>query len=217
MLPFEMRNRYFEVGTLPASNRALRDAKRGISNLENRLAQRYTLLADWKVEYVGVCALLRAAIHLIQIDSKSCHSKSVTEELKREWQLIKSEKDKHAIYWEFINKERNSILKEYQWGSYKQYFDESGDPILAKDLSLLTMFGGGNTSDLRIRGGPFDGRETLEVLAEAANWVEGRISSALSRAGYSLTDRVHFMSWAKMPKPEKSLLSEMLNLETDDN
>lgn len=197
VVPRNLANRFYEVGVLLSSLRALSDARRGIQNLETKYSGESSLFSDWKVEYVGVCSLLRAAVHLIGEDAKACHNDKVTQELRAEWDAIKQNSSDHTIYWEFVNKERNSILKEYHWSSYEQYFDENGEPIKMTNYSLISMYMVSETSRLIVKGGVYRGRDTLELLNEAADWVEERVSSALLRAGYQLKDRVHFQTWAK--------------------
>lgn len=201
MLPERLRNRYYEVGALLSCNRARLDASRGIRELENMLAQDRLLLSNWRVQYIGVCALLRAAIHLLSVDSKSCHNQAVANELRSEWNNIAENRDAHKIYWEFINKERNAILKEYHWSAYEAYLDKDGKTISPTvDSSVAGLLLVSDRSELRIRGGAYQDEDVLSVLSEAENWILERITAALERANFSLDEKVHFTNWAREPE-----------------
>ena len=204
MIPQNIRNQYFEVGAMLSCNRARVDATIGIKNLREKLKQESTFLSDWRIEYIGVCALLRASVHLISVDAKACHNKDICYELKNEWQLIRENADQHDIYWYFINKERNSILKDYHWSSYVEYLDENKLPLTGNSTLLGSLILNVKSSDLKIRGGPFDGQKTIEVLDDAADWLEKRITTAVGRAGFNLKERIHFQSWSRMPVKEKT-------------
>ena len=199
MIPSHLHNRYFQVGSLLSCNRALLDARSGILDLEQQISEERLLLWKWKVQWVGICSLLRASVHLMSQDSKACHDKTVCEGLRKEWAAIKAEPHKHQIYWQFINSERNSILKEYHWTAYEAFFDEAGEEVRSASLSVLSLYLGAKKLKLRINGGVYRGRNAIEVLQEASDWVEQRIKSAVAYADFALDDYVHYLSWTRQP------------------
>ena len=167
MIPNYLHDRYFQVGSLLSCNRALMDSRSGIFDLEQQISEERLLLWKWKVQWVGICSLLRASVHLMSQDAKACHNKMVCEGLRNEWAAIKAETHNHQIYWEFINSERNSILKEYHWTAYEAFFDEAGEEVDSASLSVLSLHLREKKSQLRINGGLYRGRNAIEVLHEA--------------------------------------------------
>jgi hypothetical protein len=119
--------------------------------------------------------------------------------LKKEWESIKQNREEHKIYWEFINKERNSILKEYKWGAYEAYLDENGQEYLSRYGSAAATLLTARSTELRIREGYFEGVDAQTLLRSATDWVESRITAAVTASGFSLDDRVHFRTWASKP------------------
>ncbi len=67
---------------------------------------------------------------------------------------------------------------------------------LEPGLSLLTIDEDDARPLLLMKGGPYQGRNSLEHLKEGADWVEARIFSAIRRAGLDPDEQrslVHFM------------------------
>ncbi|MDE0209404.1 MAG: hypothetical protein OXJ64_05930 [Boseongicola sp.] len=72
-----------------------------------------TEYARWRVHWVSALALVRAVGHVLKkIDGKDARYRVCIDAAFVEW---KSNRSKYAIFWEFIEEERNSILKEYQF------------------------------------------------------------------------------------------------------
>src|SRR5690242_9063593 len=67
---------------------------------------------EWRIEWVGLCALLRTSVYLIGMkDAKSCLPDRLRNQLKRNWKALRENKEAYPIFNEFIYKERNNILK----------------------------------------------------------------------------------------------------------
>lgn len=176
-------NNYVPVKYFLSSYRALSDGRSGIRHLEERLDVATFFLSEWKVIWIGTCAILRTAIDLFRVDAKSCLAPRIREEIAAEWKAIKDQKDEHAIFWEFLRQERDNVIHEYQWRAYEAWMKPDGT-FRAAQLSLLTLDDDGARPLLLIKGGPFEGRNSLELLKEGAIWVEERIFSAIRRAGF---------------------------------
>jgi hypothetical protein len=71
-VPTKYANSYVPVKYFLSSYRALSDGRRGIRHLEERLGAATFLLSEWKVIWIGTCAVLRTAIDLFRVDMKSC-------------------------------------------------------------------------------------------------------------------------------------------------
>lgn len=103
--PAEFDNQYFPVKYALRSYGALTDGKVGVQQLEKYLQSEEFLWSDWKVIWIGACALLRTSIDLFKIDRRTCINKRISEEIHSEWNSIKKNEADHAIFWEFLQKE----------------------------------------------------------------------------------------------------------------
>jgi hypothetical protein len=66
----------------------------------------------WRVHWVGAVALIRAVGHVLdKVDGQVAGAKEISRSAFRRW---KSDDPTHAIFRDFIEVERNNILKEYE-------------------------------------------------------------------------------------------------------
>lgn len=210
-VPSKYANTYIEVKYFLSSYRALCDGRRGIEMLKNFIQSRNNFfLSDWKIIWIGTCSILRTAISLFEIDKKSCLDPRLRHEIAVEWDVISAEKEKHSIFWEFLRKERNNILKQYKWTAYKAWIKEDST-IHQEDISLLTLFQNDNMKPIiLIESGPYKGRNSLELLKESADWVEARIFDIIRRAGFDPDEKrniVNFSPRPELPAGQMGLLS----------
>ncbi len=198
-LPAEFRNQYFPVKYALKSYGALSDGKAGVRHLEEYLQSSEFLWSDWKVIWIGACALLRTSITLFQIDARSCINKRIREEISSEWDSIKKNRDDHAIFWEFLRKERNIILKQYEWPAYEMWMNEDGTIRPPARMTLLSVKPKDAKSVLIMRSGPFKDRNSLDLLQESAEWVEERIFGSIRRAGFDPDEQRNLVTFEKPP------------------
>lgn len=184
MLPEQFSKIELPIKWYLASYRACTDCKYGI----HKLQKEPTSFFDWKVEWAGICSLLRASIHLMDKDAKSCMPKKLRDELVSVWDRIKRDRSQHKIFWEFIYKERNNILKQYDFSAYAALLLPDG--TIRERRSLLHAMSDGEKETLIIRGGEYDGRLALDVALEAAEWIESTILNAIKAAGYDPEQKV---------------------------
>ncbi|MEI5679800.1 MULTISPECIES: hypothetical protein [unclassified Mesorhizobium] len=199
-VPTKYANSYVPVKYFLSSYRALSDARSGIRHLEERLEAATFLLSEWKVIWIGTCAVLRTAIELFRVDAKSCLAPPIREEIAVEWKAIKDQKEEHAIFWDFLRQERDNVMHEYQWRAYETWMKPDGTFRSAR-LSLLMVDDDGARPVLLMKGGTFEGRNSLELLKEGADWVEARIFGAIRRAGLEpdeVRGVVHFQPRPKL-------------------
>jgi hypothetical protein len=79
--------------------------------LETLEAQRD--LARWRVHWAGALALLRAVGHVLhKVDGADPKTRRLIDIAYDRW---KAHRKENAIFWEFIEQERNDILKEYRF------------------------------------------------------------------------------------------------------
>lgn len=199
-------NRFAPVKYFLNSYRALSDGRSGIGLLEEKLRSNSFLFSDWKILWLGTCAVLRTSIDLFQVDAKSCINSDIRESIKAEWDLIKSNQESHTIFWKFLRKERDHIIHEYKWTAYETWLLEDGT-TQTPALSLLAVRPEAAKSMLVMRHGFFEGRNSIELLSEGADWVEQRIFSAIERAGFDPEEQRRLGDFQKRIPLGKSLLS----------
>ncbi len=88
-------------------------------------------LPEWRLSWVAGLALLRAIGHVLaKVDAKTslAHGEAIT----AIWQGFQADRAGSAIFWEFIEKERNNLLKTYSFGARLAY-DEEGAYIRFED------------------------------------------------------------------------------------
>ena len=88
-------------------------------------------LREWRISWVAGVTLLRTIGHVLAKVDSTC-SKDAQLHISQFWQRIQSDKNKYNIFWEFIERERNNILKAYEFGA-KFQVDQDGPKILLAD------------------------------------------------------------------------------------
>lgn len=214
-IPAKYTNIYIPVKYFLTSYRALSDGRSGISYLEEKLSSPETFYVyQWKILWIGTCSLLRTAIDLFRVDARSCLDARLREEITAEWKAIGDERDVHAIFWKFLRHERDKVLHEYEWRAYEAWIKPDGT-VRPTRLPLLLMSEDDAKPVLLIKSGPYKGRNALELLKEAADWVETRIFSAIRRAGFDPEEErnlVHFQ-----PRPKLTASATILGNVLSDN
>ena len=205
-VPIKYSNHYFPVKYFLTSYRALSDGKTGVRHLKEHVQSSTFLLSEWKVFWIGACALLRTSIDLFNVDAKSCINQKIREEIGAEWSSIKQNKEHHPIFWDFLRKERDNIIHKYEWAAYEVWMDQDGTTRSAR-MSLLDVKPKDASSVLVMRGGPYKDRDSLDLLKESAEWVEARIYGAIRRAGFDPDEKRNLVNFQKPPPVEKTLLS----------
>lgn len=206
-VPSQYLNHKVPVKYFLASYRALSDGRSGIRDLEEKLHNTKVFLSEWKVVWIGTCAILRTAIALFQVDAESCLVAGIREEIASEWNAIKADREQHAIFWNFLRQERDNIVHQYQWRAYESWMKPDGT-FRGPNLSLLIME---NDDDARpalmMNGGPYQGQNSLDLLKESAEWVEDRIFAAIRRAGFDPDEQRSLGSFIPLVKSEGGLLN----------
>ncbi|GGE31599.1 hypothetical protein GCM10007276_05960 [Agaricicola taiwanensis] len=208
-LPSQYPNHHVPVKYFLASYRALSDGRTGVRLLEEKLEKSTrSLLSEWKVLWIGTCTILRTSIDLFRIDGESCLASRIREEIRAEWHAIRTEKEKHAIFWEFLRKERDSVIHQYEWRAYETWIKPDGT-FRGPKLSLLIMEDDDVAKPaILMNDGFFQGRDSLELLREGADWVEERIFSAVRRAGFDPEEARSLASFLPLPTNKGGLFGD---------
>lgn len=88
-------------------------------------------LREWRIAWIAGTSLLRTIGHVLaNVDANS--SEETKLQISQLWQRMKTDKDKYHVFWNFIELERNNILKAYEFGATFQV-DQNGPQILLGD------------------------------------------------------------------------------------
>jgi hypothetical protein len=128
--------------------------------------------SEWRRRWVLAIVLLRAVGHVLdKVDgNQSPHSRSAIDHW---WAKLKQTRPEPSIFWEFIDEERNSILKQYR--------SRAGQGVTVRVPTLcLNVKTGEQRSEpdpplpplyhYTLISGPFEGRDHRDVLREAIQW-----------------------------------------------
>ena len=129
--------------------------------------------ALWRPKWAGLVALLRAVGHVLdKIDGAG--SPEARQVIDRAWEELRGRRPEPKIFWEFIEAERNNVLKAYAFGPRMNTTIRPG----AAWLNLATGESGGSPSgpttfDYFMRSGAFEGQDPRQLCREAfVFWAE---------------------------------------------
>ena len=131
----------------------------------------------WRRRWIVAVVLLRAVGHVLdKVDG--ARSKELKEAVDEWWCLLRSTKPKPQIFWQFVDEERNAIVKEYQTNARQGVSIQV--PVIEINLRI-----GEQTSDpakpptyrYTMNAGHFKDRDQRELIAEAIQWWEGELAA----------------------------------------
>jgi hypothetical protein len=112
----------------------------------------------WRRRFITAITLLRAVGHILhKVDSKT--SNIYKEAIDSRWKIWVKDKLKHEIFWNFIEKERNFILKEYQING-----GQSATVYIGDVPSCMYYY--------PMNDGIYKGRDQRDLIMEAIKWWE---------------------------------------------
>lgn len=205
-IPSKYSHHYIPTKYFLLSYRSLTDGQRAIRLLGQQLAADSFWLSDWKIHWIAATTLLRSSIDLFRQDAKSCLPHALRIGFQDEFDAIRADKAQHSIFWDFLRHERDAIIHHYKWQAYEAWIAEDGNEIEVS-RSLLVGRPENVMSVLLMREGAFKGRNSVELLKEAEEWVEARIFSALTRGGFDPEERRNLVTFAPRPPNPPGLLT----------
>ena len=115
-------------------------------------------------------ALLRAVGHVLEkVDAEE--NPVVRAIVSAEWDRLKTTKPEPAIYWEFIERERNNILKAYRFGARQNVTLRPGSiHVNLATGESVSLPGGPTTYEHVMAGGSFAGQDPRDVVSAAIAW-----------------------------------------------
>jgi hypothetical protein len=143
------------------SRDVLQDCKHAVELLEQESHP-----DTFRVLYVAAVALARAVGHVLQkVDAKlNDRLSSAVAAAYEDW---KSQRAENRIFWDFIEEERNQVLKQYELGFFAGPINVmAGREIHRLDEHLFCP----------ITSGPFAGEDCRDVLHECITWWEEKLA-----------------------------------------
>lgn len=147
-------------------------ARRVLSDVEiiREKLEDETGFTEWRLQWVAAIVLIRAVGHVLsKVDGKETPMvKELSSELHRRW---KSDSEGDAIFRDFIEQERNSILKEYEFG-----ISEGPVPVTAPMINAVTgevFVQRALIEDNVYRpmwSGPYEGEDGRTLIDDAVSW-----------------------------------------------
>jgi hypothetical protein len=154
----------------------LEDCKLALELLENE-----TDLRRWRLHWVSAIALIRAVGHVLdKVDGKSKKVKDASRAAYARWTGNAAE---HEIFREFIERERNIILKEYDFNLHPGEEVPVAIPVTLKRLSdgaivqAATVFPLDNNIYRPLLDGVREGDDARDVLSDAIEWWERELAA----------------------------------------
>ncbi len=109
-------------------------------------------------------------VHVLKtVDSQA--STEMANAIQAAWETLQRTKPEPDIFWQFIEEERNNVLKAYQFGAKENV--NISPPTLHLDLKTGEQWssGGAPTTYHHIMGpGPFAGQHPTDLVAEGIAW-----------------------------------------------
>ena len=140
----------------------LADCKHALDLLQDELRP-----DTFRLLWVAGIALARAVGHVLQkVDGE--HDDAVKRAVAAAYASWKAEKQGNAIFWDFIEEERNQVLKQYEVG----FFAGPVDVVAGGELHTLDdhLF-------CPITDGTFAGEDCRDVLEQAIEWWERQLAA----------------------------------------
>ena len=147
---------------------------------------------NWRLRWGGLLALLRAVGHVLaKVDSKE--SAEAKRAIGEAWNALNVTRPEPKIFWEFIEAERNNILKAYEFGAGVNLTVRPGHAIFNSETGeQVGVAGLQSTFNAFMRSGEFVDRDPLELCQDAIkfwhaylNEVDRKIASPWEK---SMTD-----------------------------
>jgi len=135
----------------------------------------------WRVHWAAAVALVRAVGHVLRnVDGVDARIRVAADAAHKRWT---SSDPEHEIFREFIERERNNLLKEYRTDVHA-----STEVMLAIELTMQRTDGGPPVLMREVGGigeniyrpmidGPWEGDDARDVLSAAVEWWESELES----------------------------------------
>ena len=133
----------------------------------------------FRVSWLGIVSLLRAVGHVLR-NVDGGQSDDLRRVIDARWKELQDSRPEPAIFWQFIEPERNRFLKNYahsvdRWLPALQLYNQAtGEPAgslrLNAGISQGMGYSGEEPLESAIRSGPFAGMHERELARRAQSW-----------------------------------------------
>lgn len=139
------------------ARKVLADCKTAYDLLEEE-----TDVARFRVLWAAGVALLRSVGHVLhKVDS--VRDQQAAEAVDVAWRRWGANRETNAVFWEFIEEERNNVLKEYEVG----FLSGPVEILVTPEDAPFTL---GDNLFCPLSGGRFEGEDCRVIFAEAVAW-----------------------------------------------
>lgn len=144
------------------ARRVLSDCKHALNMLQEESQP-----DSFRVLWVAGVALVRAVGHVLdKVDSEQDSAVKVA--VNKAYESLKADKLGNTIFWNFIDEERNQVLKQYELGFF-------ADPIdIVVDGQLHTL---DEHLFCPLKYGSFAGEDCRDILEQAIEWWEQHLTA----------------------------------------
>lgn len=147
----------------------LHDCRRALESVEDARNDQ-----DFRVQWVALVALLRAVGHVLyKVDAAT--SASLRKAVDARWAEWQRDRSAHRLFWDFIECERNSVLKTYEIGVQPGDID-----IVVQSSGVAKGFSLDECLFKPLLDGPFAGEDGRDVAREAISWWEDQLAGLAS-------------------------------------
>lgn len=121
---------------------------------------------NFRILWVAGIALARAVGHVLQkVDGES--NNRLRTAVDSAWASWKSDRSRNSIFWDFIEEERNQVLKQYEIGFFGGPVNIlAGDEVHTLDDNLFCP----------LSAGAFAGEDCRDVLEQAIRWWQQQLA-----------------------------------------
>ena len=141
---------------------------------------------NWRRHWIALLVLLRAVGHVLdKVDG--ARSPALRREIAAWWKQVNDDKAVHPLFWEFIERERNSFIKQYETAA-RQIVAIRVGAVNYDAKTDLQWSDPPNPSRFlqQMASGHFKGRDQREVAGEAIRWWEQQLATIDLRAKNAL-------------------------------
>jgi hypothetical protein len=130
----------------------------------------------WEAKYSGALALLRSVGHVLD-KTDSSFSTALKTAISQWWKELKSRKSADAIFWQFVDQDRNLILKESKLRAGQSV------SVFVQGVSAVALAAGQERPAsvpqaavpkanfaYQMNAGPFVGDDPRDLIEEAIRW-----------------------------------------------
>jgi len=133
--------------------------------------------SEWRRQLAALLTLLRAIGHVVhKVDAQN--DPKLRPAVEAWWTALNADKASHPLFWEFIERERNSFIKEYETAARQVVVGHVG--LVRYDSATDSYSSGPYVPPKytpKLAAGHFSGRDLQQAAAEAIEWWELQLSN----------------------------------------